>query len=204
MHECNNCDRLEEKYDNLYRRFDRLSYSYRDLEKKYNSTYDELNSAESRIHNELEPRIEQEHKSYDSYVLSGGSDPCFQNGMSGNCGMKCEAFGSKEECFDRSDEELIKIYEEGYSQDKIKNIFIESGKPNIVLRLLKDDVLDIDDEILRLKLVRGQINEKRNKIIQDNCEHEFEATGYGKIIKPKVFEYEYRCKNCKSTEWRKS
>lgn len=37
---------------------------------------------------------------YDNYVLNGGSDPCFANGMSGNCGKNCSVFGCKPECFD--------------------------------------------------------------------------------------------------------
>jgi len=155
---------LEEKYNDLRWNYDDLLSKFHKLQEEKYKVDTKLDSAEYRIHNELEPRIEQERKSYDSYVLSGGSDPCFQNGMSGNCGVKCEEFGSKEECFDRSNEELIKIYEEGYSQDKIKEIFTEQGKSNIVLRLLEADLSDIDDEISRLNLVKEQIQEERDKI----------------------------------------
>lgn len=156
---------LEERYNDLKWSYSDLLSKFHRLQEEKSKVDSKLNSAEHRIHNELEPRIEQEHKNYDSYVLSGGSDPCFSNGMSGNCGVKCEAFGSKEECFDRSDEELIKIYEEGYSQDKIKEIFIELGKSDIVLRLLEDDLFGIDDEISRLNLVKEQIQEERDKIL---------------------------------------
>lgn len=49
---------------------------------------------------------------YDNYVSSGGSDPCFQNGMNGKCGFECSAFGSKPECFDGITDEQRKEYEE--------------------------------------------------------------------------------------------
>lgn len=42
---------------------------------------------------------------YDNYVTSGSGDMCFQNGMSGHCGLECSVFGSKPECFDGMTEE---------------------------------------------------------------------------------------------------
>lgn len=48
---------------------------------------------------------------YDNYVISGGSDPCFANGMPGKCGFDCSVFGSKPECFDGMTEEQRLKYE---------------------------------------------------------------------------------------------
>lgn len=47
-----------------------------------------------------------EQRAYDNYVTSGGSDPCFNAGMSGHCGKNCPAYGSKPECFDGEDDAM--------------------------------------------------------------------------------------------------
>jgi len=153
MNKCNNCDRLEEKYNNLYRRFDRLSDSYRDLEKKYNNTYNELSSAESRIHNELEPRIKQEHESYDSWVTSGGGDECFNNGMNGHCGYGCSIFGDKIECFENatSEETILEIYEN----------YVDTG---YILELIRNHNLAEKAKEIDKKSIENRINEFRAKI----------------------------------------
>lgn len=117
MSECYNCDRLQDKYDNLYWKYDKLLDKYHKLEEKYNTASNKLNSAEYKIKNELEPRIESEHRSYDSWVTSGGSDECFSNGMSGNCGIHCSIFGDKPECFEglNTKEKILEAYiEHGY------------------------------------------------------------------------------------------
>lgn len=50
---------------------------------------------------------------YDNYVTSGGSDPCFSNGMNGHCGFECSVFGSKPECFDGMTAEQIEEWKKG-------------------------------------------------------------------------------------------
>lgn len=128
MSECYNCGRLEEKYDSLYRRYNKLQDEYSELKRRHDEIYDKLSNAEHRIHNELEPRIESEHRSYDSYVLNGGSDECFSNGMSGNCGIHCSIFGSKSECFDSLDtkEKILEAYDQHETDfDELNELIVE-------------------------------------------------------------------------------
>jgi hypothetical protein len=142
MSDCYNCDEWERKYDNLRWKYDKLSDKYDDLQRKYDKAYDELSSAEHRIRYELEPRIESEHRSYDSYVTSGGSDECFRNGMSGNCGIHCSIFGDKPECFD------------GFNKEKIIDAYIEHGRMDGLDKLIEEyglveECKEIDREYYR-------------------------------------------------------
>ena len=139
---------LEEKYDSLKRKYDRLYDSHEDLQSKLNKCEDKLSSAECRIRNELEPRIQSEREAYDSYVTNGGNDPCFYYGMSGKCGIECPEFCEHDSCIDAIDEltddELLQYYAENDAfdaQSVIREILIERG--------LKEEIRDIDDEYCR-------------------------------------------------------
>lgn len=157
MDECYNCDRLEEKYDNLYRRYDRLLDSYRDLEKKYENTYNELDLANFKIRNELEPRIKSEQRSYDSWATSGGGDECFQNGMNGHCGYGCSIFGDKPKCFENitSEEEVLDIYENytdtGYILNLIQEYNLEEKVKEINRKAIKDQINIHKEKIEKLE-----------------------------------------------------
>jgi hypothetical protein len=146
MSECYNCERLQNKYDNLSWKYDKLSDKYYELEKKYNNTYNELSSAEFKIRTELEPRIKSEHRSYDAYVTSGGSDECFSNGMNGHCGFECSMFGDKAECFEgiKTEEEVLNIYENYVTTGHILNLIEEYG--------LEEKVKEIDREAIRQQI----------------------------------------------------
>lgn len=154
MSECYNCDRLQEKYDNIRWRYDNLLDKYNKLEKDYNNTYDKLSSAEFKIHTELEPRIKQEQRSYDNWVTSGGRDVCFGNG---NCGYDCLKFGSKPECFENvsTEEEILDIYEnyvdDGYILDLIEEYGLEEKVKEIDKKIIRNRIDKCKDEIKKLE-----------------------------------------------------
>ena len=102
----------------------------------------ELDSAKFKIHNELEPRIKTEQKSYDSYVLNGGSDQCYQNGMSGKCEYDCSIFGEKLECFENvtTEEQILDIYENYINTGYVLDLIKEHG--------LEEKAKEIDSNIL--------------------------------------------------------
>lgn len=59
-----------------------------------------ISDREDRLAREKREAAEQERqraRSYDNYVLSGGSDECFREGMRGNCGENC-AIWRRGEC----------------------------------------------------------------------------------------------------------
>ncbi len=88
----------EDAYNDLLRLYKRLQNNYDELKEKYNILQDKYEESEHRISYELEPRLVVERKNYDSFVINGGSDICFRNGMNGTCGEDCELFGTKDEC----------------------------------------------------------------------------------------------------------
>jgi len=143
MSECHNCDTLQENYNNLHYKYNNLLDKYYDLNRKNNKLILELDSAKYKIHNELEPRIKSEQKSYDSYVLNGGEDKCYQNGMSGNCGYNCSIFGERLECFENvnTEEQILDIYENyidtGYILDLIKEYGLEVKAKEIDRNILR-------------------------------------------------------------------
>jgi len=160
MGECSGCDQWKDRYENLL-------YSYRnrgnriyELESKIGKIQNNLDSAECRIHNELEPRIKQEQKNYDNYVLSDHGDECYNNGMNGHCGFECSIFGDRAECFEniKSEEEILNIYENYVSDGYILELVEEYG--------LQEKAKEIDREILR-----KQINKHKEEI--KKLENEF-------------------------------
>jgi len=156
MNECHNCDTLQENYNNLHYKYNNLIDKYYDLNRKNNKLILELDSEKYKIHNELEPRIKSEQKSYDSYVLNGGSDQCYQNGMSGNCGYKCSIFGEKPECFENvtTEEQILDIYENyintGYILDLIKEYGLEEKAKEIDRNILRKQMSVHQREIDKL------------------------------------------------------
>ena len=85
--------------------YDDLKYENQRLKTRVNKLLDEnnllhgkLNSANFQIETELLPRIEHEKQRYDAWALGGGGDACTKNGIAGNCGIDCPAFGSNEDC----------------------------------------------------------------------------------------------------------
>ena len=146
MNICYNCDTLQENYNNLHWKYNSLLDKYYDLEKKYNKTYYELDSAKFIIQKELEPRIKNEQRSYDGYVLNGGGDKCYQNGMSGNCGYECSIFGEKPECFENvtTKEQILEIYEDYTNTGYILGLIKEYG--------LQEKAKEIDKNILRKQM----------------------------------------------------
>lgn len=102
---------LESKIRELKFIINRKNTTIEDLNKELRKSRDNLLSAEGRISSELEPRIQSERDSYDFWALSGGNDPCFAAGDSGNCGVDCSIFGDKPECTENmSDKELLEAY----------------------------------------------------------------------------------------------
>ena len=156
MNECHNCDTLQENYNNLHYKYNNLLDKYYDLNRKNNKLILELDSAKYKIHNELEPRIKSEQKSYDSYVLNGGEDECYQNGMSGNCGYKCSIFGEKLECFENvtTEKQILDIYENyintGYILDLIKEYGLEEKAKEIDRNILRKQMSVHQREIDKL------------------------------------------------------
>ena len=147
MSECSNCDRWEEKYKDLLYDFRQRGYRIEELQIEVNKVANNLDHAEYRIRNELEPRIKREQRSYDSWVTSGGSgDECYQNGMNGHCGCECSVFGSKWDCFENvnTEEEILNIYENYKNDGLILNLIEEYG--------LEEKAKEIDRECLRERI----------------------------------------------------
>jgi hypothetical protein len=88
----------EDQYNNLLYLYKYLQYDHEKLQDQYSFLQKEYGKIEHKIKSELEPRIIEEGRKYDSYVENGSSDICFRNGIIGNCNNDCEMFGSKEEC----------------------------------------------------------------------------------------------------------
>jgi len=61
-------DYWEEKYKDLLYDYRELQRKYDKLQADYNKKYNELDSANFKIRTELEPRIQNERRSYDSWV----------------------------------------------------------------------------------------------------------------------------------------
>ena len=87
----------EDKCRDLERLCDRLRRKIEDSRDEISKLYRKLEDAEARVH-ELEPLKRARDAAYDQHVTNGGTDICFRNGMSNNCGPGCEAYGSKPEC----------------------------------------------------------------------------------------------------------
>lgn len=153
MSDCYNCSRLQEKYDDLRYYYDRRGDRIEKLETQIGKLENELSSAEYKIRNELEPRIESERRSYDTYVTNGGSDVCFQTGISGNCGYSCSIFGEKQECFEnvKTEDQILEIYEN----------YVNDG---YILDLIEDYGLQEKAKEIDRKIIREQIEEYNNKI----------------------------------------
>jgi len=107
-------DNLEYQVREWKSRYSRVCNVLNEVKEERNKLRNSLETAEYKIISELEPRIKREDRSYDSWVLSGGSDVCMQNGMNGNCGLNCELFGTKEECIEgMPDDEILNCYRNG-------------------------------------------------------------------------------------------
>lgn len=162
MNECYDCRNWEEKYDKLYYRFNRLSNSYSDLEKRYNDTYNKLDSANFKIRDELEPRIKSEQRSYDAYVTSGGGDECFHNGMNSHCGFECSIFGDKQECFEgiTTEEQILDIYENYVDTGYILTLIEKYG--------LEEKAKEIDREVVReqIKIQKEKIERLEQELLE--------------------------------------
>lgn len=153
----------KEKYDDLRYYYDKRGDKINKLEKENRKLYDNFSSAEFRIRNELEPKIQSERKSYDNYVSNGGGDMCFQIGMSGNCGYKCPNFGDKSECFeDMKDEDFLYAYEnyinDGIILDYIEDLGLSEKAKEIDIKLLKQ-------RINSKQLELDKLNEELNKMM---------------------------------------
>lgn len=163
MSDCYNCDRWEEKYDNLKRKYDRLYDSHNELERRNRKTEDELYEANWKVKHELEPRIESEHRSYDSYVLSGGGDECFSNGMSGNCGVDCSIFGDKPECYDSftTEEQVLELYETtattNYLMELIEKMGLQGKCKDIDRKYYIDEISKHKEAIAKLEIALNEI-----------------------------------------------
>ena len=154
MIECGNCEIWEQKYDNLKYRYDNLSNKYEDVRNRLNKTEDELSDANYKVKYELEPRIQSENRSYDSYVLNGGSDECFSNGMSGNCGVECSIFGDKIECYDSfsTEEQILELYETEATTNILMELIVKMGlqeKCKDIDRKLYQEDINIHKEAIR-------------------------------------------------------
>jgi len=130
MSDCYNCsqvDRLESRISDLKRSIGRYRDEINSLKTKLYESEMQLDNANYRIREELEPRISSEKKSYDNWVLGGGSDPCMRAGLDGNCGYEyCGAFGSKEYCFEcfenMGEEEVKELVDHGLCTDDIESL----------------------------------------------------------------------------------
>ena len=63
-------DCYERKYDDLLYDYKKLERNYDKLKEKYDKIDAELDSANFKIRNELEPRIQQERRSYDNWATN--------------------------------------------------------------------------------------------------------------------------------------
>ncbi|MDF2841585.1 MAG: hypothetical protein K0R00_11 [Herbinix sp.] len=61
-------DYYQEKYETLLRDYKKLQRKCDDLEENNRKLYDQLDSANFRIRQELEPRIKREGRRYDAWV----------------------------------------------------------------------------------------------------------------------------------------
>lgn len=151
---------IEEKYNQLLRRYEILNADYDKLKEKYEKTDDELMRANYKIQYELEPRLKTERRNYDNYVLSGGSS-CFTTGMNGGCGLDCKGFGTQSGCSeilsDIEDKELLKYYEEHEAFDG--NPIIR--KELIGVRELAEDVYQADVTYCH-KCINALLKQKNN------------------------------------------
>lgn len=122
---------------------------------------DKLNSAEFRIHNELEPRIESEKRSYDNWVISPEAHmseddaTCLHYYEIDECGSGCPIFGNIQECTENlSDKELLKEYIEN---DAIESVLFDRG---LWFRKLKID-WEMDTHALKNSKDRIKVEKQR-------------------------------------------
>lgn len=152
-------DSIEEKYENLKYKYEKLQKEYDDLKERFEKTDDELYSAKFRIEHELEPRLKFERNAYDNYVLSGGNS-CFSQRMNGGCGIQCPNFGQEENCreviSEISNEELLKCYTDNEAFDGISVI-----REELINRELEKEVENIDDQYCKQRI------KELNKRIED-------------------------------------
>lgn len=135
-------DDFQTKYQNLLYNYRTLQVQNESMEMELCSLKDKLRDAQWTIDRELTPRLEREARSYDSWVLSGGSDTCMRNGMNGNCGVGCDSFGDIPECFEGfSDEDLINIRREG--EDAVDQAIIDRGLSNRLIEIEIEEYRDL-------------------------------------------------------------
>jgi hypothetical protein len=156
----------KDKYEDLVYYYRKRGDKINELEKEVNKLYDRANHAEFRISTELEPRIQREHDSYDSWVTSGHGDECFQNGDSGRCGEKCSVFGSRNECFENmTKEDILNLYKDGYDFDYILDYLEDMGlseeKTKIDIECYENQIKNtqeqLDKFINELNKIKGEI-----------------------------------------------
>jgi len=137
---------LEIRVDDLQRIIRNKNNRIQELNSELIKINNKLVDAEWKIDKELKPRIESEKRSYDNWVLSGGSDDCFRNGMNGNCGPRCSVFCERPECTDElSNEQLLEYYIEN---DACENIVFGRGL------WFKKALIDWKSETEQIKKIR--------------------------------------------------
>lgn len=74
----------------------------------------------------------------------------------------------------------------------------------IIDNKIKNVYKTIEDEIKELTNQRNNLGEERKNIIQSNCNHEFEWTGYSEFDEENdIFNNEQCCINCGLIKWEK-
>lgn len=68
------------------------------------------------------------------------------------------------------------------------------------LQDIEEDLRTIEKEIKKLEMVKYELIHERDKIIQDNCEHELKSTMYS-AIRDGVWKNEVVCVKCGLTQW---
>ena len=155
MTECYDCKDKDRIIDDKNWTISRLRDKCDKLERENNSIRELFSEAEHTIKTELNPRIEREKRSYDRYVLSGGSDECFHIADSGNCGVNCPIIGERDYCFDNvSNEDLLKWYVEN-DNDYIRDQLISRG--------LYRKAFKISDSGYRTEIKEWKLNRKENR-----------------------------------------
>jgi hypothetical protein len=72
------------------------------------------------------------------------------------------------------------------------------------LQQVENELIILQSEIKKLKSKEDILLKERRTIIQSNCKHEFEWTGYCEDdLENNIIEYQMECKKCYLIEWDK-
>ena len=160
---------LEEEIKELRYTISTKNDMIRELREELSKSENKLSSAEYKINTELNPRIEREKRSYDSYItspeahMSEEDSTCLHFCETGQCGSDCPQFGYIPECTENlSNSELLKEY---IINDSIEQIILDRG---LWFKKLKVDWVE-DSKIIEedCKSIKSSRKIRLNRLISN-------------------------------------